>query len=135
MFCCLDRSVAFARAVASFIAMAELICLKRLENDILATSGSQVEPATAFSGILEIKLTLEDVLRQKLQCNRSWNDILGESAGQVGSGPAFNNKTGSQVCSGTAFVDKTDSPAGPGTAVLGTFERQVGPGPAILDAF
>ena len=55
---------------------------------------------------------------------------MGESDAQVGSGPPFNNKTGSQVCTGTPFVDKTHSPVGPGTTVLGTFERQVGPGQA-----
>ena len=57
---------------------------------------------------------------------------MGESDGQVGSGPPFNNKTGSQVCTGTAFVNKTDSPLGPGTAVLSTFKRQVGTVPAFF---
>ena len=66
MFCCLDRSIAFASAVVSFIAMADLICLERQEKDVLAASGSEVDPATAFPGIMEIKLTLERCFERRI---------------------------------------------------------------------
>ena len=66
MFWCLDRSVTFAKTLASFIAMADLICLERQEKDVLAASGSQVDPATAFPGILEIKLTLERCFERRI---------------------------------------------------------------------
>ena len=100
-----------------------------------------------FCGPLAKKLTLHqrflifwksswhsnDVLSEELQPSFPWNDILGESDSQVGSGLAFNNKTGSEVHSGTTFGCKTDSPAGPGTAIFGTFEHQVGPGTSVWD--
>ena len=52
--------------MASFIAMADLICLERQEKDVLAASGSQVDPATAFPGILEIKLALEQCFERRI---------------------------------------------------------------------
>ena len=59
MFCCLHRSVAFARASAHYIVMAEVIRLEWPKNTVLGASGSEVDPATAFSGIPAIKSTLE----------------------------------------------------------------------------
>ena len=85
-----------------------------------------------FRGFWKSSWSSNDGFSDKLQRSCPWNDILGESDSQVGSGPAFNNKTGSKVNSGTAFGCKTDSPAGPGTAVFGTCERQVGHGMATF---
>ena len=59
MFCCLHRSVALARASAHYIVTAEVICLEWPKNNVLGASGSEVDPAKAFSEIPAIKSTPE----------------------------------------------------------------------------
>ena len=70
-----------------------------------------------------------------MQSSSPWTDILKDSEGQVGSGPALERKACSQVRFGTALGDRTDGPVAPGTAVRDAFDGQVGSGMAVLGAF
>ena len=59
MFCCLDRSVAFARAMASFIAMAELISKFALERRLMRKLTVQLALERRFVAPLNVKLALD----------------------------------------------------------------------------